>query len=238
MSTSRRSLLVLAGLLAALVGTWATGARRAVRRVAPELRGPRLFVSFSWMPLRLLALLRARMRQDIPVAPGVAVRRLSVTSPEGAPVGVVVYDAGSRPAPTGALLWVHGGGHLIGDPGMDHAWCSRVVTEVGVPVVSVDYRLAPEDPYPADLDDCYAGLRWLQAHTDELGVDPGRIAVGGASAGGGLAAALVQRARTPDTRSASSCSSTRCSTTGRRSSRTTPGWLTPGAHPEISLASS
>jgi acetyl esterase/lipase len=194
MSTTRRLLPALAGLVVALVGTWAVGTRRAVRRVAPELRGPRLFVSFSWMPLRLLSLLRARMRQETPVAPGVSVRQRSVTSPEGATADVVVYDDGSRTAPTGALLWIHGGGHLIGDPGLDHSWCSRVVTEVGVPVVSVDYRLAPEHPFPADLDDCSAALRWLQAHADELGVDPARIAVGGASAGGGLAAAVVQRA--------------------------------------------
>lgn len=192
--TPRRALLVLAGLLAVVLPVGTVRTRRALARIAPELRGPRLFVSFGWVPLPLLALLRRWMRQDTAIAPGVTTRHRTVTSPEGATVDVVVYDGGPRSTPTGVLLWIHGGGHLVGDPGLDHAWCSRVVTEVGVPVVSVDYRLAPEDPYPADLDDCWAALRWLQTHTDELGVDPARIAVGGGSAGGGLAAALVQRA--------------------------------------------
>ncbi|MCD2196022.1 alpha/beta hydrolase [Actinomycetospora endophytica] len=190
----KRLLLLLTGLLVTALGAQALSVRRAAARVAPELRGPRLLISFSWVPLGVLPLMRRFLRADTPLGPGVAVRHRTVTSPEGTTVDVVVYDAGSRPSPSGALLWIHGGGHLVGDPGIDHALCSRFVLEAGVPVVSVDYRLAPEDPYPADLDDCYAALRWLQTHTDELGVDPSRVAVGGASAGGGLAAATVQRA--------------------------------------------
>jgi acetyl esterase/lipase len=75
-----------------------------------------------------------------------------------------------------------------------HAWCSRVAAELGVLVVNVDYRIAPEHPYPAAIDDAYRALQWLHANATSLGIDPARIAVGGRSAGGGLAAALAQRA--------------------------------------------
>ncbi|WP_433803133.1 alpha/beta hydrolase [Actinomycetospora sp. CA-084318] len=179
----------LAGALAGLVGWWAVGTTRALRRVPPELRTPRLLVSSAWMPLAVLPRLRAGMRQDTPVPPGVA-----VTERDADGVPVLLYEGGSRPVPSGALLWIHGGGHLVGHPGMDHALAGRIAAETGVLVVSVDYRLAPEDPFPADLDDCSGALRWLQDHADDLGVDPARIAVGGASAGGGLAAATVNRA--------------------------------------------
>jgi acetyl esterase/lipase len=84
---------------------------------------------------------------------------------------------------------------VMGTPEQDDPWLSGLADELGILVVSVDYRLAPEDPYPAGLDDCMAALRWLHDSADELGVDPARVAVGGASAGGGLAAAVALRAR-------------------------------------------
>jgi acetyl esterase/lipase len=92
-------------------------------------------------------------------------------------------------------LWIHGGGLIMGTPEQDDHWLSWLADELGILVVSVDYRLAPEHPYPAGLDDCMDALRWLHDAADELGVDPDRIAVGGASAGGGLAAAVALRAR-------------------------------------------
>ncbi|GAA4822881.1 alpha/beta hydrolase [Actinomycetospora corticicola] len=181
---------VLGTLLAGLVGTWLVGVVRALARVSPDLRTPRLLISFAWVPLGVVPVLRSRMRQDTVVPPGVGITERTV--PGGVPV--LLYDGGSRPSPSGALLWIHGGGHLVGHPGMDHDLAGRFAAEAGVLVVSVDYRLAPEDPFPADLDDCVAALHWLQDHAAELGVDPARIAVGGASAGGGLAAATVHRA--------------------------------------------
>ena len=86
----------------------------------------------------------------------------------------------------------------MGTPVGDHAFCSRVADELGLLVVSVDYRLAPEDPFPAGLEDCNAALTWLHNEADRLGVDPDRIAVGGGSAGGGLAASLAQLVRDED----------------------------------------
>ncbi|MCS0499896.1 alpha/beta hydrolase [Protaetiibacter mangrovi] len=92
-----------------------------------------------------------------------------------------------------ALLWIHGGGLVIGDPRQDEALVSGTAAELGMVVVSAHYRLAPEHPFPAGLDDTLAAWEWLQRHAAELGVDPGRIVVGGESAGGGLAASLVHR---------------------------------------------
>jgi acetyl esterase/lipase len=100
------------------------------------------------------------------------------------PVGV------EQPAP--ALLWIHGGGYVIGSAQQDDELCRRFARALGVTVAAVDYRLAPEHPYPAPLEDCYAALTWLAALP---AVDPARIAIGGASAGGGLAAALALLAR-------------------------------------------
>jgi len=92
-----------------------------------------------------------------------------------------------------ALVWIHGGGYVVGAPAQDHARCTAVCRELGIVVVSVGYRLAPGHPYPAALDDCMSAWQWLLAAAQRLGVDPARIAIGGQSAGGGLAAALVQR---------------------------------------------
>ena len=92
-----------------------------------------------------------------------------------------------------ALLWLHGGGMVIGRASQDDRFCSETAATLGALVVSVEYRLAPEHPFPAPLDDAHAGWSWLQRNAETLGVDPARVAVGGQSAGGGLAAALAQR---------------------------------------------
>lgn len=95
---------------------------------------------------------------------------------------------------TGAgLLWIHGGGMVIGGAIQDDAFCADTARKLGIIVVSAEYRLAPEFPFPAALDDCHAAWMWLQKSAAELHVDPKRVAIGGQSAGGGLAASLVQR---------------------------------------------
>jgi acetyl esterase len=97
--------------------------------------------------------------------------------------------------PQGAVVWLHGGGFVMGDLDTEHPWATRIAALSGAVVVSVGYRLAPEHRFPAALDDAYAALTWTAEHAAELGVDPGRIAVGGHSAGAGLAAALALWAR-------------------------------------------
>jgi len=91
------------------------------------------------------------------------------------------------------LLWIHGGGLVIGSARIDDRLCGETAQQLGVTIVSVDYRLAPKHPFPAAIDDCHAAWRWLGANASELGIDTDRVAVGGQSAGAGLAACLVQR---------------------------------------------
>lgn len=107
-------------------------------------------------------------------------------------VGVRLYRPTGAGSAGPALLWIHGGGYLIGSAAQDDQLCRRFARELGATVASVDYRLAPENPYPIPLEDCYAALEWLVRLPS---VDPARVAIGGASAGGGLAAALALLAR-------------------------------------------
>ena len=104
-----------------------------------------------------------------------------------------------KPKPMGedrpAYLHIHGGGYIAGIPETSDAINMAFCSDLGLVVLSVDYRLAPEHPIPAPLDDCYAALRWLHENASALGINPDRIATGGESAGGGLAAALAIRAR-------------------------------------------
>ena len=95
----------------------------------------------------------------------------------------------------GAIVWLHGGGFVMGDLETEHPWAVRVANGSAAVVVSVGYRLAPEQRFPAALDDAYAALAWTAAHAADLGIDPERIAVGGHAAGAGLAAAVALRAR-------------------------------------------
>lgn len=101
----------------------------------------------------------------------------------------------SRPGPRAALVYAHGGAWRTGSPATTHEHAGTLAADADVVVVSVDYRLIPEHPFPAGLDDVWHALLWTAAHADQLGIDPHRIAVGGSSAGGNLAAAVCLRAR-------------------------------------------
>lgn len=185
--------------LAALAGTGLglTRRRQAVAAVAPELRHPALWLPMSIRGDRLVRVLRA-VGAKVPAVTidGVTVRAETVPASGAQPaVSVFVYEPQGRAGPSGALLWMHGGGLVLGTAEQDHELAGGLARDAGVLVVSVTYRLAPEQPFPAALDDCHHALRWLHERANELGVDPARIAVGGGSAGGGLAAALAQQAR-------------------------------------------
>jgi acetyl esterase len=108
--------------------------------------------------------------------------RIRVTTPEG-------------DGPFPALVYFHGGGWVVGSIATHDALCRAITNAAGVAVVSIDYRLAPEDPFPAAVEDAYAATEWVASRGETIGVDPSRIAVGGDSAGGNLAAVVALLAR-------------------------------------------
>ncbi len=129
-----------------------------------------------------------------PPVEGVTVADRWATAPDGTTLPLRWYSTeGATAGP--AVLYVHGGGMILGDLDMYDPLIRSFVAESGVPALAVEYRLAPEHPHPVPVEDCYAALLWLAEHTDELGVDPARIAVMGDSAGGGLAAGVALIAR-------------------------------------------
>jgi acetyl esterase/lipase len=142
---------------------------------------------------------RANMRAlaDAYVETGAVERTDHVlTSPDGHQFAVRVHRPKGVTEPLPAIVWMHGGGlvsgtHLVDDGRFDR-WCPKFGGVVGV---SVDYGLAPERPYPGPVEDCYTALRWTHDHADELGIVPGRVGIGGASAGGNQAAGLALLAR-------------------------------------------
>ncbi|MER6028467.1 alpha/beta hydrolase [Streptomyces sp. NPDC001851] len=115
------------------------------------------------------------------------------TVPADPDVPVRIYHP--HQAHGGVIVWLHGGGFVMGDLDSEHPWAARIAEASGAVVISVGYRLAPEHPFPAALDDAFAVLNWTAEHAAELGIAPERIAVGGHSAGAGLAAGLALRAR-------------------------------------------
>ncbi len=119
-----------------------------------------------------------------------------IPGPEGAPdVRVILFRPPEIREATPAILYVHGGGMIAGTPDMQAGALERLAVETGTLIVSVDYRLAPETPFPAGLEDVYAALLWLHAGAGGLGVDPDRIMVMGDSGGGCLAAGTALLAR-------------------------------------------
>jgi acetyl esterase len=125
-----------------------------------------------------------------PDTPGIEIEDRTIRADPDVPVRIY------RPHnPRGAIVWLHGGGFVMGDLETEHPWATRIADGSGAVVISVDYRRAPENRFPAALEDSYAALEWGVEHAAELGVDPERVAVGGHAAGAGLAAAVALRAR-------------------------------------------
>ncbi|MBF6352790.1 MULTISPECIES: alpha/beta hydrolase [Nocardia] len=152
----------------------------------PDLRLARLLPRSVVHPRTIGTIRRLTDRAGRARPAGGAIERVDET------VTVRVFRPATSPRPGPALLFVHGGGYVIGNAAMGDRFCRSVARRLGVVAASVEYRLAPEHPFPAPLDDCYAALRWLATHPD---VDADRIAIAGESAGGGLAAALALLAR-------------------------------------------
>ena len=128
--------------------------------------------------------------------PEVELRRLEIDRPgSGGSLGLFFYLPRSAAGPLPVLLHMHGGGYIFGSAAHSDSANAGLAVEAQCAGASVDYRLAPEAPFPGAIEDCFLALSWLAEHHQALGVDPARIALGGESAGGGLAAALALLAR-------------------------------------------
>ena len=172
-----------------------------VERLDPELKGPVKMMlaqqpptSFDDLPAARVASnqMVAAMKALMPVIPGVVTEDRTIPGPKGDPdIPVRIYQPEKRSGLLPAMLWIHGGGYMVGSLDQEDFTAKQFTKVAECVILSVDYRLAPENPFPAPLEDCYAALKWLAGHAKELGVDRARIAIGGASAGGGLAAGLA-----------------------------------------------
>jgi len=166
-------------------------------KIHPELqqvakKSPKF--SFNTTNIRFINLL-IRLMPSPKILEGILVENILISGQDDrAKIRLRIYKPISINTPTPVLIWLHGGGYLIGKPEQDDDSCAQFVRELGITIVSVDYRLAPKCPFPAGLDDSYSALKWVVFNSPQLGVDTNRIAIGGASAGGGLAAALIQLA--------------------------------------------
>jgi acetyl esterase/lipase len=168
-----------------------------LRRIVEKLPADR--------PMDLTQIPKARIKMNkmvtallanLPPVEGVISQDQFAPGHEGDPaVRVRVYQPIEQSSKLPALYWIHGGGYVMGDIEQDDRLMKQLVKRIGCVAVSVDYRLAPENPFPAPVEDCYSGLKWLFTHAAELGVDAARIAIGGASGGGGLCAGLALMAR-------------------------------------------
>lgn len=132
------------------------------------------------------------MIAQLPPVEGIETEDRSLPGPECDPdVPVRIYTPAEKTGPLPGLLWIHGGGYILGSLEIDDHRMRQISAGTGCVIVSVDYRLAPENQFPAPLEDCYAALKWMFSNHESLHVDQSRIAIGGGSAGGGLAAGLA-----------------------------------------------
>ncbi|WP_391557124.1 alpha/beta hydrolase [Robertmurraya sp.] len=166
-----------------------------INRVNPKLRDTLMLNPVLQLPDDL-----AEFRQ-IPTPPTgnselVRITERFISGGEGQEMLIKIYEPLHRDEnKLSAVLWSHGGGYVLGHPNNEDNLCERFVLEANCVVISPDYRLAPEHPYPAALEDCYSALVWMTNSAEELNIDLTRVAIGGGSAGGGLTAALALLAR-------------------------------------------
>ena len=179
----------------------------ALDRIDPETREG-LQVLLDAMPggLNAIAEIKARrqkltdtmraMTAHIEPNPNVTIEDRTIPGPAGAPdVAVRIYRPAGAEGPLPAICYIHGGGMIRGDLLMGELSAVRMCEVSQAVFVSVDYRLAPEDPYPAAVEDCYAALKWMTDNAGELGIRRDRLAINGGSAGGGLTIATALMAR-------------------------------------------
>lgn len=166
-----------------------------LNRVNPELRDTLLLNPVLRLPEDLAA---ARLIPTPPTSNSELVRITErfISGGDGQEMLIKIYEPDCRDvAKLPAVLWCHGGGYVLGHPNSEDNLCERFVLAANCVVISPDYRLAPENPYPAGLEDCYSALVWMTNLAEELNIDLNRVAIGGGSAGGGLTAALSLLAR-------------------------------------------
>src|SRR5579863_7905636 len=165
---------------------------RTIELVDPELRD----ALELWPQVPLTAETLARRRADAlalvssipkPDLPDIAPDEIHVGSAFGAkPIRVLTYRPIRCDKPLPVILHIHGGGFVMGTPEMKDVENRLFASELKSAIYSVDYRLAPEAPHPAPLEDIYSVFVWLHAHADRLGLDPARIGIKGESGGGGF----------------------------------------------------
>lgn len=167
-------------------------------RVNPELLPAlEMFQDLDLRPEYIQAIREGmvQMRQPASVDESLSLTDEIIVGPDANPLPLRIYRPKSSNERLPALLWIHGGGYILGSIEDNDDLCMRFVKEANCVVVSVDYRLAPEHPYPAPIEDCYSALKWIADNAESLNIDANRIGVAGASAGGGLTAALTLLAR-------------------------------------------
>jgi acetyl esterase len=163
--------------------------KRRIDRIDPEIAGPFKAQQSMGGPLDMHDIQAARaaadrmmaaMKERQPEIRGVYAIDKRVPGPAGAPdIAVRIYRPEKQHSTLPALLWIHGGGYMFGSIEHEDMMAKQLTVAADCAVASVEYRLAPECPFPGPVEDCYAALKWLGAHSRELGVDPNRIAIGG-----------------------------------------------------------
>lgn len=168
---------------------------REIKDLLVELPAVETITTHTTVIRNYLKEVNAKFNASLPKNKAIAIENRRIPGLEKGLIPVRMYSPLSKQENIPALLWFHGGGFILGDLDTDDHWCAAIAHEVGCCVVSVDYRLAPEYPFPAGVEDCYAALLWLVSMAGEFGIDTARIGVAGASAGGNLAASVALMAR-------------------------------------------
>lgn len=160
--------------------------------IDPELRkGFRLLPKMVLGPIsvRVMSALTPLFFNKVPME-GITTEQLT---PPGSSKTMFVHRRAGGASPVPVVLWIHGGGYIMGTPENEDRWAAGFLEAIDCVVVCAGYRLAPRDSFPAALDDLMAAIGWIRREGPAVGIDPSRLVVAGESAGGGLAAALVQR---------------------------------------------